>query len=193
MTQQTTRTESIHDQNDFLTDLQTLRERAERHMERGAVTGGYQAERSTVLRLLNEALATELVCMLRYKRHERMAEGPQAEAVAKEFGEHARQEAEHADRLAERIVQLGGEPDYDPKGLGERAHSEYRVGHDLESMVRENLVAERMAVETYTEMIRFVGDSDPTTRRVLEDILAVEEEHADDMAGFLPAVESPSR
>lgn len=169
----------------FLSDVKTLRERARRHMERGAVTEGYGADRETVLRLLNEALATEIVCVLRYRRHHFLAEGLHASTAAAEFLEHANEEQQHADRLAARIVQLGGEPDFAPEGLKSRSHSEYHAGTDLEDMLREDLVAERIAIESYAEMIRFIGDGDSTTRRMLEDILAVEEEHADDLAGLL--------
>ncbi len=169
----------------FLSDVRTLRKRAREHMEEGAVTRGYAADRDTVLRLLNEALATEIVCVLRYKRHHALADGPVAETVAAEFAEHAREEQEHVDRIAQRIVQLGGEPNFSPDGLLSRSHSEYGDSADLEAMIREDLVAERIAIESYGEMIRFLGDDDPTTRRMLEEILAVEEEHADDLASFL--------
>jgi len=169
----------------FLSDVQTLRQRARQHIERGAVTEGYQADRDTVLELLNTALATELVCVLRYRRHHFMASGLHAEAAAREFLEHAEEEQEHADRLAARIVQLGGEPDFAPKGLTKRSHSEYGDATALREMLREDLIAERIAIESYGEMIRYVGDRDPTTRRLLEDILAVEEEHADDLSGLM--------
>lgn len=168
-----------------LTDVQTLRQRARQHVENGAVTEGYHADRETVLRLLNEALATELVCTLRYKRHYYMATGLKASIAAEEFLEHARQEEEHAGRLAERIVQLGGEPDFDPKGLEERSHAQYIAGNSLREMVYEDLVAERIAIDSYREIIQYLGDTDPTTRRIFEDILAQEEEHADDMADIL--------
>jgi bacterioferritin len=138
-----------------------------------------------VLKLLNDALATELVCALRYKRHYFMAKGIESESVAAEFAEHATEEQEHADKLAARIVQLGGEPDFAPQTLAARAHSEYREGKDLTDMIRENLVAERIAIESYREVIRYLGDSDTTTRRIFEEILAVEEEHADDMTDLL--------
>jgi len=169
-----------------LTDVKTLREQARRHIEEGAVTESYGANRETVLRVLNEALATELVCVLRYRHDHFMARGFASKAAADEFLEHANEELEHADRIAERIVQLGGEPDFEPSRLTNRSHSEYRVGRTLEEAIRENLVAERIAIDSYREIIQFIGDSDPTTRRLLEEILEVEEEHADDLADLLP-------
>src|SRR5918911_1976289 len=171
----------------FITDVMTLRERARRHIEEGAVTEGYGANREVVLKLLNEALATELVCALRYKRHYYMAQGPQSDAAAAEFLEHAKQEEEHADQIAARIVQLGGEPDFAPDTLTSRSHAEYKTGTDLVDMIREDLVAERIAIDSYREMALFIGEGDPTTRRMLEEILAVEEEHADDLASLLAA------
>ncbi|MBD1555053.1 ferritin-like domain-containing protein [Pseudomonas typographi] len=165
-----------------LTDKHVLRERARQHVDQGAVTEGYQADREEVLRLLNESLATELVCTLRYKRHYFMANGLKASIAADEFLEHATQEAEHADRLAERIVQLGGEPEFNPDLLSKMSHAEYKAGNTLKEMVYEDLVAERIAIDTYREIIQYIGDHDPTTRRIFEDILAQEEEHADDMA-----------
>jgi bacterioferritin len=169
----------------FLTDVKTLRERARRHIEQGAVTESYHANRETVVKLLNEALATELVCVLRYKRHYFMASGPASESASAEFLEHAGEEQEHADRIAERIVQLGGEPEFSPAGMLDRSHSEYMPGTTLENMIEEDLVAERVAIDSYREMIQYVGDNDSTTRRMLEEILAVEEKHADDMAALL--------
>lgn len=168
-----------------LTDVQTLRQRARRNIEEGAVTEGYHADRKTVLRLLNESLATELVCYLRYKRHYFMATGLKASVAAAEFLEHATQELQHADQLAERIMQLGGEPDFDPHGLTERSHAEYVAGANLREMITENLVAERIAIDSYREIVVYLGDDDPTTRRLFEEILAQEEEHADDMADLL--------
>lgn len=168
-----------------LTDVQTLRQRARQNIEDGAVTEGYHADRKTVLRLLNESLATELVCYLRYKRHYFMATGLKASVAAAEFLEHATQELQHADRLAERIMQLGGEPDFNPNGLTERSHAEYVAGANLREMITENLVAERIAVDSYREIVVYLGDDDPTTRRLFEEILAQEEEHADDMADLL--------
>ncbi len=168
-----------------LTDVQTLRERARQHVEQGAVTEGYNADRHEILRLLNEALATELVCTLRYKRHYFMASGIKASVAAEEFLEHATQEAEHADRLAERIVQLGGEPDFNPDNLTRNSHAQYVAGSTLKEMVLEDLVAERIAIDSYREIVQYIGEKDPTTRRIFEDILAQEEEHADDMADLL--------
>ncbi|GLO39740.1 bacterioferritin [Pseudomonas putida] len=168
-----------------LTDVQTLRERARQHVEQGAVTEGYDADRQQILRLLNDSLATELVCVLRYKRHYFMASGIKASVAADEFLEHANQEAEHADKLAERIVQLGGEPDFNPDNLSQRSHAQYVAGTSLKEMVLEDLVAERIAIDSYREIIQYIGDKDPTTRRIFEDILAQEEEHADDMSDLL--------
>jgi bacterioferritin len=168
-----------------LSDVKVLRERARQHVERGAVTTDYDADRNAILALLNEALATEIVCVLRYKRHFYMAQGPHASAAKEEFAEHAKEELEHADRIAERIVQLGGSPDFSPDGLSERSHAEYAEGHSLRDMMQEDLVAERIAIESYREMILFIGDRDPTTRRLLEDVLAAEEEHADDLTSLM--------
>lgn len=169
----------------FLTDIETLRKRAREHIEQGAVTEGYRADRETVLKLLNEALATELVCVLRYKRHYYMATGIHAQSVAAEFLEHANEEQQHADQIAARIVQLGGEPNFSPDGLQSRSHSEYVEGGDLIDMIKEDLVAERIAIDSYRDMVTYLGTDDSTTRRMLEEILAVEEEHADDLSGLL--------
>src|SRR3954464_2399649 len=169
----------------FLTDVTELRRRARQHIESGAVTNGYRADREKVINLLNEALATEIVCVLRYKRHYFMAQGIHADPIAAEFLQHANEEQGHADQLAGRIVQLGGSPNFSPEGLLSRSHSEYVEGTSLLDMIREDLVAERVAIDSYTEMIRYVGDNDITTRRILESILAVEEEHADDLVSFL--------
>jgi bacterioferritin len=169
----------------FLSDIRTLRERARQHIEAGAVTPGYRADRETVVKILNEALATEIVCVLRYKRHYYMAAGIHAQSVAAEFLEHANEEQGHADQIAERITQIGGEPDFDPAGLTTRSHAEYVPGTDLLDMIREDLVAERIAIDSYGEMVRYLGDKDPTTRRMLEGILAVEEQHADDLKTLL--------
>jgi bacterioferritin len=169
----------------FLTDIETLRRRAREHIERGAVTEGYRADRDTVLKLLNEALATELVCVLRYKRHYFTATGIHAQGVAAEFLEHANEEQAHADQIAARIVQLGGAPDFSPEGLTSRSHAEYVEGENLIDMIKEDLVAERIAIDSYRDMVTYLGDDDPTTRRMLEGILAVEEEHADDLSGLL--------
>lgn len=168
-----------------LTDKNVLRERARQHVDNGAVTEGYAADREEIIRLLNESLATELVCTLRYKRHYFMATGLKASVAADEFLEHAQQEAEHADRLAERIVQLGGEPEFNPDLLSKLSHAEYKAGNNLREMVYEDLVAERIAIDAYREIVQYIGDKDPTTRRIFEDILAQEEEHADDMADIL--------
>lgn len=170
---------------DTLTDVKTLRERARKHLDEGAVTEGYSADLGTVLRLLNEALATEIVCTLRYRRHYFMANGMNAESVKAEFKEHADQELMHADQIAERIVQLGGEPDFNPASLKERSHAEYVEGWTLEDMIKEDLVAERIAIDSYRDMIRYFGDRDPTSRRLLEEILATEEEHAEDLSSLL--------
>ncbi|HET7370379.1 MAG TPA: ferritin-like domain-containing protein [Gammaproteobacteria bacterium] len=175
-------------EQEFLTDVQTLRQRAREHMERGAVTAGYKADRETVLKLLNEALATELVCTLRYKRHYFMASGIHAQSVAAEFLEHADEEQQHADKIAERITQLGGEPDLNPDTITHRSHAEYKEGTDLVDMIKEDLVAERIAIDSYREMANYMGENDPTTRRVLEDVLAQEEEHADDMVSLLEQI-----
>jgi bacterioferritin len=165
----------------FVADIEEIRRRARQHIENGAVTENYRGDRETVLQLLNEALATELVCVLRYKRHYYMASGLNSESVKSEFQEHAQEEQEHADKIAERITQLDGEPNFSPEGLLTRSHSQYVEGTSLVDMIREDLVAERIAIESYGEMIRYIGDKDPTSRRVLEEILAKEEEHADDM------------
>jgi len=154
-------------------------------MDQGAITTSYTADRDTVVRILNEVLATEIVCVLRYKRHYYMATGIHAQSVAEEFLEHAEEEQGHADLVAERITQLGGEPNFNPEGLSMRSHSEYVEGKTLLDMVREDLVAERVAVESYTEIIRYLGNDDPTTRRMIEKIMAKEEEHADDMKKIL--------
>ena len=170
-----------------MTSTETLSANARRKIEEGALTAGYAANRDDVVKLLNDALATEIVCMLRYKRHYFMATGVHAEGVATEFLEHATQEQEHADAIAKRIVELGGEPDFSPDTLTKRSHAEYVPGKNLADMIREDLVAERIAIDSYKEMIEVIGNDDTTTRRMLEWILAVEEEHADDLAGLLDA------
>ncbi len=177
----------------FLTDIKELRRRARSHIEQGAITAAYRGDRETVLRLLNEALATELVCVLRYKRHHYMASGIHAQAVAAEFLEHASEEQTHADLIAERINQLGGEPDLNPEGLLTRSHSEYVEGDDLVDMIKEDLVAERIAIDSYSEMIRYIAEDDPTTRRMLEGILATEEEHAEDLRILIDALGKDER
>jgi bacterioferritin len=169
----------------FLTDVKTLRARARKHIERGAITEGYKADRDTVIEVLNEALATEIVCVLRYKRHYFMASGINAQSVADEFLQHANEEQGHADQIAQRIVQLGGEPDLSPEGLTSRAHSEYVEGSGLVDMIKEDLVAERIAIDSYRELISYLANDDPTTRRMLEGVLANEEEHADDLVSLL--------
>lgn len=169
----------------FLTDIQTIRRRAREHIERGAVTDGYKADRDTVVRILNEALATELVCVLRYKYHHYMAAGIHAQSVAAEFLEHAQEEQAHADRIAERITQLDGAPNFSPEGLLSRSHSDYVEGEDLVDMIKEDLVAERIAIDSYREIVQYLGNDDPTSRRLMEDILGQEEEHAEDMATLL--------
>lgn len=169
----------------FLSDIKTLRSRARKHIEEGSITEAYRADRETVLRLLNEALATEIVCVLRYKAHYSLADGVAGEHVKAEFLEHAKEEQVHADQIADRITQLNGKPNYSPEGLTGRSHSEYVEGDTLEQMLKEDLVAERIAIDSYSEMIRYIGDDDPTTRRMLEEILAKEEEHADDLSSLL--------
>jgi len=169
----------------FLTDVKTLRERARQHIEKGAVTEGYKADRETVNKVLNEALATEIVCVLRYKRHYFMASGIHAESVAAEFLQHANEEQGHADQIAQRIVQLGGEPNLNPDGLLSRSHAEYVEGDTLLDMIKEDLVAERIAIDSYREIIQYLGNDDPTTRRMMEGILAMEEEHAEDLVSLL--------
>ncbi|HUO83165.1 MAG TPA: ferritin-like domain-containing protein [Gammaproteobacteria bacterium] len=172
----------------FLTDIKTLRERARAHMERGAVTDSYRADPRVVTAVLNEALATELVCVLRYKRHFFMASGSNAQSAAAEFLEHATQEQQHADQIAARIVQLGGEPDFSPEGLASRSHAEYVEGDSLIDMIQEDLVAERIAIDSYREIVAWLANDDPTTRRMMEEVLAVEEEHAEDLLGLLDEI-----
>jgi bacterioferritin len=170
---------------DFIADVQEIRRRAREHIENGAVTAGYRANRDVAVRVLNEALATELICVLRYKRHYFMATGLASESVAEEFLQHANEEQVHADRIAERITQLGGSPDLNPDTLSRRSHSEYVEGGNLIEMIQEDLIAERVAIDSYREMITYFGDEDPTTRRMLEEILAKEEEHADELSNLL--------
>jgi bacterioferritin len=172
----------------FLTDVKKIRERARQNMEAGAVTEGYKANRKQVIKVLNDVLATELVCVLRYKRHYFMAEGINAESVKAEFLQHAGDEQQHADWIAERITQLNGEPNFNPEGLAERSHSEYAEGSSLVEMIKEDLIAERIAVESYSEIARWLGDDDSTTRKLIEDILKMEEEHANDMKDLLARV-----
>jgi len=169
----------------FLTDIKTLRERARKHIEQGAITEGYKVDLKTAIKILNEALATEIVCVLRYKRHYYMATGIHSEAVAAEFLQHANEEQGHADEIAARIVQLGGAPDLNPDGLTSRSHAEYVEGETLLDMITEDPVAERIAIDSYREMIKYFGTDDSTSRRMLEGILAMEEEHADDLVSML--------
>lgn len=169
----------------FLTDIKEIRDRARRNIENGPITDAYGADRDRVIAVLNEVLATETVCVLRYKRHYFTAQGISAGPIAQEFLQHANEEQQHADMVAQRIVQLGGDPDFNPRGLAERSHSEYDSSLDLIEMVREDLIAERIAVASYQEIVRWLGNDDPTTRRMLEEILATEEEHADDLVNIL--------
>jgi bacterioferritin len=173
----------------FLSDVKELRRRARKHIEGGAVTEGYQADRETVIKLLNEALATEIVCVLRYKRHYFMAQGIHSDPIAQEFLQHANDEQGHADQIAGRIIQLGGQPNFNPEGLLTRSHSEYVEGHTLVDMIKEDLIAERVAIDSYTEMVHYLGEKDITTRRMIESILGVEEDHADDLSNFLADVQ----
>jgi bacterioferritin len=168
-----------------MTPTATLRANARKNIDSGAITESYKADKGTVIKLLNDALATEYVCVLRYMRHYHMASGMLADSVKAEFLEHAKQEQEHANKIAERIVQLGGEPDLNPDTLTRRSHAEYQEGKDLRDMVKEDLIAERIAIDSYREMINYVGDRDTTTKRILESILAQEEEHADEFADLL--------
>jgi bacterioferritin len=169
----------------FKSDLAAIRKRARQRMEDGPVTGAYLADRGRVVEVLQEVLATEIVCVLRYKNHYFMASGINAQPIAQEFLTHANEEQQHADWVAQRITQLGGTPNLNPEGLATRAHAEYVEGATLERMIREDLVAERIAIETYSEIARWLGSDDPTTRRLMEDILKMEEEHADDLATML--------
>lgn len=181
------------DNQPFLTDIKTLRQRARQHLDEGAMTAGYSADRDTVVKLLNDALATELVCVLRYRRHYFMAKGIEAKSVADEFLVHANEEQGHADQIADRIVQLGGAPDFSPDTLSSRSHAEYVEADSLVGMIKENLVAERIAIDSYREMVEYIGAKDPTTRRMLEAILAVEEKHADELADLLRALPADAR
>ncbi len=169
----------------FKANIGEMRQRARQNVEKGAVTADYECDPEEIVKILNEALATELVCVMRYRRHFYMAKGMNSESVAEEFLAHSNEELGHADKVAQRITQLGGEPDLNPDTLTTRSHAEYVPGKDLKDMIKENLVAERVAIESYRSMIEFIGTKDPTTRRMLEEILAVEEEHADDMANLL--------
>jgi bacterioferritin len=180
----TNKSDDVHSPYPFLTKIAEIRRRAREHIQDGAVTADYAADRDVVLRLLNDALATELVCVLRYRRHYFMAGGAVAEAIKDEFMKHAQEEQGHADQLAERIVQLGGAPNFNPDGMSSRSHSEYVEGETLADMLEEDLIAERIAIESYREIINYLGTKDPTTRRLFEGILAVEEEHAEELASM---------
>ena len=169
----------------FLTDIKKLRDNARKNMDKGAITDGYKADVQQVLKVLNDVLATELVCVLRYKRHFYMAQGIASDSVKAEFLQHATEEQQHADWVAERITQLGGEPDFSPTTLASRSHSEYVEGKTLVDMIKEDLIAERIAIQTYQEIIRWLGDGDPTTKILIEQINKVEEEHANDMLDLL--------
>ncbi len=186
------RGELVGSNQPFSLDIEEIRARARQKMTEGAVTAAYRGNRESVISVLNEALATEIVCVLRYKSHYFMATGIHAQSIAAEFLEHANEEQGHADSIAARINQLGGTPNLNPEGLASRSHSEYRVVNDgIESMIRDDLVAERIAIETYSEIIRWLGDDDPTTRRLMEDILKIEEEHAEDLATLLRGLKRP--
>jgi bacterioferritin len=169
----------------FVADVKNIRDRARMHIEKGAVTEGYKADREQVTKVLNDVLATEIVCTLRNKRHYYMAQGISSDSVKEEFLQHANDEQQHADWVAERITQIGGEPNFNPEGLATRSHSEYKPGESLTDMIREDLVAERIAIESYSEIIRWLGNDDPTSRVLIEQILKVEEEHANDMSDLL--------
>ena len=169
----------------FISDISKIRDRARAQIEDGAATAGYKADREQVIKILNEVLATELVCMLRYKRHYFTVDGIFSDSIRAEFLEHANEEQQHADMVAARIVQLNGEPDFEPKNLATRSHAQYSEGDDAVSMIREDLVAERIAIETYTEIARWLGEDDPTSRRLIEQILEKEEEHAEDLVTLL--------
>lgn len=173
------------DPSAFLTDVKTLRERARMHIEQGAVTEDYKLDAKAAVKVLNDALATELICTLRYRQHAFVATGINSEPIAQEFLMHSNEELAHADLIAKRIVQLGGDPEFNPDKLSALSHAEYETCDTLKEMVRENLVAERIAIDSYREMVRYFGEHDPTTRSMLEGILAVEEEHADELADLL--------
>jgi len=179
---------ALGDMNTFKADIEEIRRRAMEKMDDGAVTGSYQADREAVCQILNEVLATETVCTLRYRNHYFMARGVHAPGVEQEFLEHANEEQMHADKVAKRITELGGEPNLDPEGLATRSHAQYGTGESLMDMIKEDLIAERIAIATYSEIIRWLGNDDPTTRRLMEEILTNEEEHADDMAKLLVRV-----
>jgi bacterioferritin len=174
--------------NTFKADIEEIRRRALEKMDDGAVTAFYKADREKVVEVLNEVLATETVCTLRYRNHYFMAQGIHSSGVEAEFLEHAKEEQVHADRVAKRITELGGRPNLNPEGLSTRSHAQYGDGVRLEDMIKEDLIAERIAIATYSEIVRWLGNDDPTTRRMMEELLAKEEEHADDMAKLLSRV-----
>ena len=176
----------------FVSDVKKIRERARTAMDQGAVTPGYKADRAQVIKVLNEVLATEIVCTLRYRRHYYTADGLNSESVKAEFLQHAQEEQQHADWVAERITQLNGEPNFSPKGLADRSHADYAEGTDLVSMIEEDLVAERIAIQTYSEIIHWLSDNDPTTRRLIERILEKEEEHAEDLVTLISRLKPQS-
>jgi len=179
----------MNSKGSFSTDIANIRKRAREHLDRGAITENYGGDVQTAVALLNEALATEIVCVLRYKFHAVAATGISSESVKGEFAQHAKEEEEHLDMIAERINQLGGRPNFNPEGITGRAASQYAEGENLVDMIREDLVAERIAIEHYRDLIRYFGDNDPTTRILLERVLAQEEEHANDMHDLLVAHE----
>jgi bacterioferritin len=176
----------------FVSKLEEIRARARQQIEDGAVTKDYPLDRDQVVGVLNEALATEIICVLRYQFHYFMATGIHSQAIAEEFREHAEEEQEHAGRIAERIKQLGGKPEMNPIAVAKASHTEYKEGTSLADMIREDLIAERIVIETYREIVRFFGQKDPVSRLMMEGILAKEEEHADEMADLLFAVEPES-
>ena len=169
----------------FKSDMEEIRRRAVEKMEEGAITGAYKADKEKVIAVLNEVLATETVCVLRYRNHYFVAQGVHAPAIEQEFLEHSNEEQAHADRVAKRITELGGKPNLNPEGMATRSHAAYGTGETLHELIKEDLIAERIAVQTYAEIIRWIGSDDPTTRRIMEELLAKEEEHADDMAKLL--------
>ena len=179
--------------NPFKQDLEAIRKRAKDKMEQGAVTGAFKGDPEKIVAMLNEVLATETVCALRYRSHYFMARGIHSSAVEDEFLAHANEEQGHADMVAKRITELNGKPNLDPAGLATRSHAEYGTAETLQQMIKDDLVAERIAIQTYGEIVRWLGDSDPTTRRMIEAILEVEEEHADDMAKLLERVAKNDR
>jgi bacterioferritin len=173
---------------EFTADIERIREQARNEIEKGPITDAYGADVHRVIQVLNDVLATELVCVLRYKRHYFTASGINSTAVAAEFLEHAAEEQVHADMVAQRIVQLRGEPDFDPATLAQRSHSDYTEGETLVEMLRDDLIAERIAIASYQEIVRWLGNDDPTSRRMMEELLATEEEHADDLLNLLERV-----